>query len=344
MPEVFCRHPSNPIVTPGIHNGPSWRRCVTFNPAVVRASDGRFYMLERAVGNLRPFVSVLGLLVSDDGVNFELVSDEPVFTADQIGYARGNVQDPRLIEMDGQFILVYVLRKDTAHCSPTGLGVPDYTRPDLRPGITAQERKVMVASRSGVAVSDDLRSWTHLGWVGPEDLDDRDNMLFPEKINGRYAMLRRPMSYVGPDYGCEGPAMWLSYGDDLAGPWDDPVLIAKGEGGWEGQKIGGSAPPVLIDDGWLTSYHGVNAESAYCLGFLLLDRDDPTRVLARSREPLMTPTEYYERVGLVIPNTIFPAANVLVDDELWVYYGCCDTAIALATAKVRDIVASLDAV
>ena len=341
---LFKRHPQNPIVVPGVHGGPRWRRCVTFNPAVIRAGDGKFYMLERAAGSLTPFVSVLGLLVSEDGVRFEPVSDQPVFDAVSLGYPTGNVQDPRLVEIDGRFVLVYVLRKDTAHCAPTGLGVPNYTRPDLPPDITPQARKVLVASRSGVAVSQDLRSWKHLGWVGPEDLDDRDNILFPEKINGRYAMLRRPMSHVGPEYGCQGPAMWLSYGDDLAGPWDEPVLVAKGEGGWEGQKIGGSAPPVLIDEGWLTSYHGVNADSAYCLGFLLLDRDDPTKVLARSQEPVMTPTEYYERVGLVIPNTIFPTANVIVDDELWVYYGCCDTSIALATAKIKHILAALSEV
>ncbi len=341
---IFKRHPENPIVTPGIHEGPEWRRCVTFNPAVHRTADGKFYMLERACKELRPFVSVLGLLESDDGVHFELASDEPVLDAKSLGYPTGNVQDPRLVEIGGQYVLIYVLRKDTADCNPTGLGVPDYTRPNLPKGISDYERQVLVASRSGIAVSTDMRNWKHVGWVGPEDLDDRDNILFPEKINGQYAMLRRPMTHVGPEYGCEGPAMWLSYADSLEGPWSEEVLVAKGEGGWEGQKIGGSAPPVRVDEGWLTSYHGVDATSAYCLGFLLLDKNDPTKVLARTSEPVMRPTEYYERVGLVIPNTIFPTGNIVVDDELWVYYGCCDTSIGLATAKITDIMNAMDKV
>ena len=128
---VFKRHPENPIVVPGIHAGPDWRRCVTFNPAVIRAADGTFYMLERAVGSLSPFVSVFGLLESSDGVHFTHVTDEPVLTAPELGHPEGNVQDPRLVWIDDQYVLVYVLRKNTAHCHPTGTGSPGYSRPDL---------------------------------------------------------------------------------------------------------------------------------------------------------------------------------------------------------------------
>ena len=138
--------------------------------------------------------------------------------------------------------------------------------------------------------------------------------------------------------------MWLSYADDLAGPWDEPTLIAKAAYAWEGMKIGGSAPPVKTDRGWLTSYHGVDQTFAYCLGFVLLDLDDPTKVLARTPEPALRPETYYERVGLVIPNTVFPTANLLVEDELYLYYGCCDTSIALATASLTDIFNAMETV
>jgi len=74
---------------------------------------------------------------------------------------------------------------------------------------------------------------------------------------------------------------------------------------------------------------------------MLLDLDDPTKILGRTRDFLMEPTEYYEKHGLYIPNVIFPTGNLIVDDELWVYYGVCDTAIALATARLGDVMARI---
>ena len=149
-------------------------------------------------------------------------------------------------------------------------------------------------------------------------------------------MLRRPMSYVGEAYGIRGPGMWLSYSIDLRS-WIEPELVAGPEQAWEGAKIGGSAPPLRTEAGWLVSYHGVDRNACYCTGFLLLDLEDPTRVLGRTRQPVLRPEAYYERVGLVIPNVVFPCANVIHNDRVYLYYGCCDTAIALATGRVDDL-------
>jgi predicted GH43/DUF377 family glycosyl hydrolase len=101
---------------------------------------------------------------------------------------------------------------------------------------------------------------------------------------------------------------------------------------------------LLTDAGWLVLYHGVETLDAsvkrvcYRLGGMLLDKDDPTKVLARTREPLMEPETYYEKFGLYIPNVIFPTGNVITDGTLYLYYGVCDTAIALATASLEDVI------
>jgi predicted GH43/DUF377 family glycosyl hydrolase len=184
--------------------------------------------------------------------------------------------------------------------------------------------------------------WEHFCWATPENTDDRDVSLFPEKIGGRYAMLRRPLHWVGESYGTPGPAMWISFSDDLH-EWTDTQLLAKPEFAWEDNRIGGSTPPLKTEAGWLVFYHGVETLDAsvkrvvYRMGALLLDLDDPTKVLARTREPLMEPEHYYERFGLYIPNVIFPTGNVLKDGLIYLYYGVCDTAIALATAPVEAV-------
>ncbi len=334
---ILDRHPENPIVVPGLY---PWRKCITFNPAVEVADDGTFYMLERACSGLAPMDSSIGLLRSDDGVHFTHVSDQPVWTGAMLGYPQGNVQDPRLVRLDGRWVMVYVFDQDSPHCHPTG-GVPGYSHPNLDHVAMGEEQFLKtVAARSGLAVSDDLVHWEHLAWIGPEGLDDRDNIPFPEKIQGRYAMLRRPQGIGGKTFGAVKPSIWISYSDDLT-EWSDPQLVASPAFEWEGAKIGGSAPPLRTEAGWLVSYHGVDRTTAYCVGFLLLDLDNPTRVLARTRQPVMRPEKYYERFGVVIPNVIFPCANVVRDGLLYIYYGCCDTAICLATCRLDDLLDDL---
>ena len=308
-----------------------------FNPAVVRDEHGVFWMIERAAAKLQPFQSMFGLLRSDDGVKWEHVSSEPVLRGADLGYPDGSLQDPRIVRLDGSYLMVAVLRPYTWDCLPNGTGVPNY-REVAYPGRDKSEPNL---SRSFVATSPDLRTWNFIGWSSDITRDDRNNVPFPEKIGGRYALLRRPLDRVGPDYGLTGPGIWFNTSADLK-DWDAPRLVCGPRGGWESTKLGGSAPPVRTPQGWLALYHAVDEHDVYRVGALLLDLDDPSKVLARSARPLMEPREYYERSGLVIPNTIFPAGNVVVDDELWVYYGACDTAICLAAAKITDIIAALE--
>lgn len=332
---LFKRCPSNPIVTPGLYD---WRAASTFNPGVIHDGE-RFLLYERAAGGLKPFLTSIGLMESTDGVSFTHVSDKPIFTGEMLGYPGGSVEDARVVKINDKFYMCYALQPYSFDCWPTGLGVPDYF-PDNYPEWKENKLKGMM-TQSGIAVSDDGVTFEQLTYTTPREIDDRDNALFPEKVNGQFALLRRPMEYVGEAYGTDHPGIWLSYSDDLL-TWSDPVLVAVAENeAWEGTKIGAAATPLRTEQGWLVLYHGVDTKSIYRVGALMLDLNDPSKVIARTHDWIMEPSTYYETTGLVIPNVVFPTANLIVDDELWVYYGCCDTSIALATAKMQDVLDTL---
>lgn len=335
MATLFERCPENPIVRPG---GYDWRKAVVFNPGVIY-EDGRFTMYERAAGTLRPFCCYIGALESDDGVHFRHLSDRPVLTPEMAGSRYGSVQDPRVVRIDGTYYMTYAYRPFAWNSSPTGLGVPESTQAEF-PGFSGRPEDNQ--TRSGIAVSTDRVHWAHHCWATPADLDDRDVILFPEKVGGRFAMLRRPAQFVGGDYGTDRPGIWLSFSDDLE-TWSDPELLATGREGWESGRIGGSTPPIRTDEGWLVLYHGVEETApadrrvVYRLGAMLLDLADPRKVLARTRRFLMEPEAYYELFGLYIPNVIFPTGAVVREGEVWLYYGVCDTAIALARAPLAAV-------
>ncbi len=315
----------NPIVRAG---GEGWRAAATFNPAVIRDGD-KFYMLERAAEGLRPFVCSFGLLESDDGVHFTPAEERPVLTARALGYEEGTVEDPRLVKIDGLFYLTFAYRPYTYNCYPTGVGVPDYTplRGELDKGINN--------TRSAVAVSEDLRTFRLFSSVNGAEVDERDNVLFPEKIGGKFWLLRRPKQFG------DKPSIYYSTSEDCR-TWSEPELFASPLYDWEGGKIGAGAPPVRTDRGWLLLYHGVDKQDVYRVGAMLLDKDDPTRVLARTAACILEPTEYYEKFGLVIPNVVFPTACVEKEGLLYIYYGCCDTSISLATVRVDELLDSME--
>ncbi|WP_145946442.1 glycosidase [Paenibacillus sp. Y412MC10] len=328
----ITRHPENPIVVPGIY---SWRKVTVFNPAVIMDND-KFYMIERTAESLTPCKNVLGLLESEDGVHFTHVKDEPIITPDMLGFPYGSVQDPRIVKIEGTYYLNYALRPCAMSYYPTGSGVPERSIPSYPDGWGEEEGHWL--TRSSILKSDNLLDWEFVSDTTPLDINDRDNILFPEKINGKYYLLRRPEEYVGEAYGTEKAAMWITSSEDLI-HWDEPVLLAKAENPeWESKKIGGSTPPVRTDYGWLVLYHGVDEDTVYRVGAMLLDLEQPEKVIARTKNFIMEPETYYEKFGYQIPNVIFPTGNVVKDGLLYIYYGVTDTAIALATVPLDDLV------
>jgi predicted GH43/DUF377 family glycosyl hydrolase len=174
------------------------------------------------------------------------------------------------------------------------------------------------------ATSKNLIKWERHGIVLDET--NKDAAFFPEKINGQYLMLhRRP------------PDIWMSASDDLK-VWKNHriVMRANPHNEWESEKIGIAGPPFKTEMGWVLIYHGVSPHKHYSLGIALFDKDEPWRVIARQQEPILVPELEWEVNGFV-PNVVFSCGQVVVNDELYIYYGAADTVIGVASMGLQEI-------
>jgi len=321
----IVRCPENPIITPGIFD---WRKAAVYNPGAIY-DNGKFYVLERASDSLRPHRCWIGLLSSDDGVHFTHVSDKPVYTPAMMGWPDGSVQDPRVVKIDGTFYMTAAVRPFAVHFGqPPGFRLERYY-----PSFSGWEKDNW--SRTVLAASRDLVRWETLGFCTPEGVDDRDVMLFPRKIGGRYVMLHRPKD---PPADPEGRHISLCRSNDLKS-WSplERVASCRPTTAWEAVKMGAAAPPIETERGWILLYHAVDAGAVYRVGALLLDREEPARVLARTICPIMEPLHDYERNGLFIPNVVFPCGAAVKDGTVYIYYGCSDSVISLATVGLRQL-------
>ncbi|MEM6771535.1 MAG: hypothetical protein AAF597_13210, partial [Bacteroidota bacterium] len=163
-------------------------------------------------------------------------------------------------------------------------------------------------------------NWTLPRLLSKPGKMDKNACLFPETFNDHYLILHRiePDIYIEeiPAKSFEDPNVPIKFDNNsvLAGPTFE----------WETAKIGASCPPILIDDGWLVFYHGVSrTDSNYRIGFLVLDRKDPSKILGRTRYPILEPTLPWEKVG-VVPNVVFPCGAVVRDGMMHMYYGGAD--------------------
>jgi predicted GH43/DUF377 family glycosyl hydrolase len=185
-----------------------------------------------------------------------------------------------------------------------------------------------------LATTTDFKTFERHGVVMPPE--DKDSALFPVQFKGRWAMLHRPV----PGYHSVGMHIWISFSPDLKHWGDHQILLPARKGGWwDANKIGLSPPPLPTDKGWLILYHGVRNTPGGCiyrLGLALLALDDPTRVLARSDEWVFAPEEDYEVMGDV-DKVVFPCGWVAEGDDIRLYYGGADKCIALATARIPEI-------
>lgn len=336
----LTRSEKNPVVAPV---GEGWEAKATFNPAVIW-HDGAARMLYRALGECEFFISRLGYAESKDGATFERLP-EPVF-APRHGYDAWSVEDPRAVEIDGRVYVTYVAVPQRIMRACVGLGSVE------EPIVTS----------SALLSTDDFRTFTPHGIITPHNSDNKDVVLFPEKIGGRYAMLHRPNFWTKSfqsspeavrfptELPCpfdelpERPSAWLAYSDDLVN-WDGHALVAGLASGVD-VKIGPGVPPIKTDDGWLVIYHHVRHTDGAAGGLTyearvaLLDLADPRKVLAQLPYAILAPEADYEREGLTA-NVVFPTGAFVKDGTLLVYYGAADTRCALATGDVGELMAAL---
>lgn len=323
----------NPVLSPNPRN--DWESLVVCNPGAWH-EEGKFYLLYRAAGDDAEHVIRFGLAISNDGKHFERVSDRPVFEPSPDGPDAGCVEDPRIVKFDGEFYITYAYRP----FPPGQYWKMEHDEVNL-PSVGSDAPLVLKnnIANSGLLLTRDFRTWKRLGRITRPNLDDRDVILFPEKIDGKFALLHRPKEWVGPKYGVQHPSIWITFSSDLM-VWDEPshLLLTGINGTWE-EKIGGSTPPLRTDAGWLMLYHGVEngGKGFYRVGVVLLDLANPRRVIARSKDWVMEPDQHYELEG-PYKGCVFPTGNVIVDDTLYVYYGGADKYVGLATCSVSELV------
>lgn len=293
----------------------------------------------------------------------------PIITARDLPFFAEAVLNPGATEVNGQVVLLLRVEDtngfSSIYTARSANGVTDWQvekRPLLASGIPehkyecwgcedprityiAEEESWYVTytsySRAGASVSlattKDFDSVKRIGVILPPN--NKDACLFPERFDGRWAILQRP------DAGGGIENIWLAYSPDLV-HWGEPhCVMTEGSGpAWDAVRIGAGPPPIKTKNGWLMLYHGVKmyaGQMVYRVGAALLDIDKPHKMSARSPRCIFKASELYETTGLV-PNIVFPTGVLERGDELWVYYGSADTCICLATVKIEDILSSLD--
>jgi beta-1,2-mannobiose phosphorylase / 1,2-beta-oligomannan phosphorylase len=201
----------------------------------------------------------------------------------------------------------------------------------------------VAVSRSGAATAlmstTDFVSFQRHGIIFPSE--NKDVVLFPSLIDGDFVALHRPnpRSHFSP------PQIWLARSPDMI-HWGRHEFVLRGEHAWEGDRVGSGTPPILCNEGWLSLYHGSTPSSiagtvgCYSAGAILLDREQPSQVLARSSEPIMQPNADFEAHGFV-PNVVFPTAMLDRGDELQIFYGAADTCVASARFSKQSVLDSL---
>ncbi|UCG55787.1 MAG: glycoside hydrolase family 130 protein [Phycisphaerales bacterium] len=184
--------------------------------------------------------------------------------------------------------------------------------------------------RLGLAKTEDFVSAERIGLIS--EPDTKAGTLLPERIKGRYARLERPQ---------EGNSIWVTYSDDLTYWGGSEVVISPRGGFWDESRIGLGPPPIETSQGWLVLYYGAKDTSAgpiYRIGTVILDREEPTRVIARANIPILSPRENYERIG-DIPNIVFSIGAVADDfGNLKIFYGAADSCICIGTTTIDEIV------
>jgi predicted GH43/DUF377 family glycosyl hydrolase len=330
------RYSGNPILSP--HPDHPWEDLAVFNPAAwYDAEKKEVLLLYRAAESHPEYKCYFGLARSPDGYHFERVSDQPVLPPSLEGFDGATIQDPRMIKMGDWYYITYACR----HYPFGQFWIPAvrqrYRTPDGPPEFPRYLRRN--ATLTGLLLTRDFRTWIRAGWLTDPLLDDRDVILFPEKVNGKFVMLHRPLEWVGDTYGTDQACAWISFAEDLMGFRESRLLI-KNQYAWEANKLGVNTPPIKTQHGWFTIYHAVGPDTYYRLGALLLDLQDPGRVLHRTPDWIMQPETDYEIEGFY-RGVCFPCGAVVIDGTLMVYYGGGDQYCAVATCSFDAMIQHL---
>lgn len=342
---MFQRSKNNPILKPNEAN--AWEDFKVYNPGALYENN-IYYLFYRARG--KNWISSIGYAISHDGETFERFQ-KPILEPEQ-PYESNGLEDPRIVKVGNAYFMTY----------------------------TAFDGNV---ARLCIATSHDLRNWEKHGkvfqnWDWTKKLRwteylfellkakfllKRDwckaGALFPEMIGNRYWML----------FGDRN--IWLAHSQNGLEWWpiQDPFLSARQKKYFDNYLLEMGPPPIRTKVGWLVFYHGVNKKNIYRLGFLILDHNDPTKIIYRASKPIFEPQKPYELSGAVdilpggwkimekmneqelkqfiaknerkgkMPRVAFVCGAVLVNNKIRIYYGASDTVVCTATANIENILA-----
>ena len=304
--QLFTRHPGNPLLV-----REKWPYPINsvFNAGAVRLGDGDTLLLCRVED--RSGFSHLCAARSANGVDDWRIDPEPTLAANPRDYPEEiwGIEDPRI---------TYV--------------------PELEQYAVAYTSFARGGPGVSLALTKDFRSFERLGVImSPED---KDAALLPRRIEGRWALIHRPMTVLGAH-------MWISYSPDLRHWGSHKVILQARRGGWwDANKIGLCSPPIETAKGWLMIYHGVRqtaSGSIYRLGLALFDLERPDICLQRGDQWVFGPEACYERGGDV-KDVVFPCGQTIGadGDTIFLYYGAADSSVALATASISAILEWLE--
>jgi predicted GH43/DUF377 family glycosyl hydrolase len=291
------RFQGNPILEP--IGTHTWESRRVFNAAVL-SLDKRIHILYRAMGDDN--ISRLGYAASPDGYHIDERLPLPIF-GPTYDMEKDGCEDPRLTLSDDRLIMAY-----------TAFGSHSY-------------QWVYQVSLTSIDVKDFLAkrwAWGERRLVFP-GIRNKDAVVFPRKFDGKYIMFHR----LEPD-------ICMARSDDLQRWYDLKFIMGPRAKSWDCWKVGAAGTPIELNEGWLFIYHGVNFDKIYSLGVALLDKKNPEEILYRSEEPILTPMEDYERFGKV-PNVVFSCGNVLMDNQVLVYYGGADSVLCVATYDLCEL-------
>lgn len=322
----------NPILKPIVEH--FWESKAVFNPAAIY-EGGKVHLVYRAIGDHDR--SMLGYASSSDGMHIDERLSEPCYVPTEPfegnapsmiaipdgmtagnyisgGGGAGGVEDPRLTKIDDTLYMTYV-------------AYDGWTGP--RVALTSIKTKDFLEKKW---------TWAKPVLVSPPGVIDKNCVLFPEKINGKYVMYHRIY-----------PNMLVDYLDDLDFDGETKFLKYKGDAiipprrtSWDSRKIGAGAPPIKTPYGWLTIYHSVGDQdpSRYKMGAMLADLKDPAKILYRSRNPILEPNAIYENEGMKY-GVAYPCGAAQVGDDLFVYYGGADMVVCAARANMNEFLSEL---
>lgn len=314
--EVFKKFPRNPIIAPRDEN--HWEAWQTFNPGAV-AAGGRIHFVYRAIG--RDGLSRFGYAFSDDGFAVggrpeNHVFEHPIIGADGYFYygsggSFGGCEDPRLTEIseDGRIYLTYTACEGGLRVGLTSIRTEDFLAKDW------QWKKPALISKPGEH---------HKNWV-----------VFPERIGGKYAILHSL-----------NPKVAVAYLDNL--DFKEGEFIESFYGGperkksWDTVVRGIGAPPLKTKEGWLIFYHAIDAKDPgkYKVGAMLLNLENPEKILYRSARPVLEPAEHYENIGFK-SGVVYVSGAVIRNGRLIIYYGGADNYVCAASADLEEFLAEL---